>query len=87
MHGPAWRNDKKRLHFETWQVHASDYLISQVLKGELGFRGMVVSDYNAINHLVGSGLGFGAALAECVEAGIDMVMTAGGLWGDATVDG
>ena len=69
--------------YSSWngaKVHASEYLISTVLKQELGFRGLVVSDYNAVQQCAPS---FSKALVACVNAGVDMIMTAGGLIGFA----
>lgn len=59
--------------------HANKYLLTDVLRGELGFEGIVLSDYEAIN-------GLGASLtelnvAEAVNAGVDMLM-GGGTYGD-----
>jgi beta-glucosidase len=52
-------------------MHAHRFLLTDVLKGELGFEGFVVSDWAAIDQLHDD-------LAVCVErsinAGIDMVM-------------
>ncbi|KAL1518833.1 hypothetical protein AB1Y20_003110 [Prymnesium parvum] len=68
--------------YSSWngvKLHASSYLLTTVLKGELGFRGLVVSDYNAVQQCAPS---FDEAVVACVLAGVDMVMTSGGLWGD-----
>ena len=65
------------------QVHASKRLLTDLLKVELGFRGFVVSDYNAVQQC---GPSYDVALASCINAGIDMVMTAGGLWGDLPLE-
>ena len=65
------------------QVHASKLLLTDLLKVELGFRGLVVSDYNAVQQC---GPSYEVALASCINAGIDMVMTAGGLWGDLPLE-
>ena len=64
------------------KVHRHRRLLTEVLKRELGFDGIVVSDYNALNQLDGCA-SFGDAFAQTVNAGIDMVMTAGGLIGFA----
>jgi beta-glucosidase len=53
------------------RCHQHRYLLTDVLKGELGFRGFVVSDWNGIDPL-STDMGEAAALA--VNAGIDMVM-------------
>jgi beta-glucosidase len=63
--------------FSSWngqKMHGNDYLINGVLKGELGFGGFVVSDWNGIDQIEG-GEGFTAAeVRRAVNAGIDMVM-------------
>ena len=61
----SWNGDK---------MHGNQYLITDVLKGELGFAGFVVSDWAAIDQLDGQ-TGFTAAeVADSINAGIDMVM-------------
>ena len=77
--------------YSSWRglkMHQHRYLLTDVLKGELGFEGLVVSDYNAINHIHNAGGGKGRGnstfedtVADCLMSGIDMVMTAGGLIG------
>jgi beta-glucosidase len=58
-------------------VHASHYLLTEVLRNELGFRGLVVSDWQDIQKLVSQ---HGIAATEkdatrmAVNAGIDMSM-------------
>ena len=51
--------------------HAHHRLVTELLKGELGFGGIVVSDWNGI---MGVADDFGEAVAKCVNAGIDMFM-------------
>ena len=53
------------------KCHAHRYLIQDVLKGEMGFRGFVVSDWNGLDPLAED---YGDAVAMAVNAGIDMVM-------------
>jgi beta-glucosidase len=54
--------------------HVSTYLLDEILKGELGFDGFVVSDWLGIN-LLDDGPGFSsAAVVSAVAAGIDMIM-------------
>ena len=56
---------------EQGKMHGNRYLITDVLKGRLGFDGIVVSDWNAIEQVPG------CARAHCpqaINAGIDMVM-------------
>lgn len=51
--------------------HAHRYLITDLLKGELGFDGLVVSDWNG---LLGVARDFGEAVVRSVNAGIDLFM-------------
>ncbi len=60
--------------FSSWnglKLHQHSYLINDVLKGELGFKGFVVSDWAGIKHLPGGGA---EQIALGINAGIDMVM-------------
>ncbi|WP_265737650.1 glycoside hydrolase family 3 N-terminal domain-containing protein [Peterkaempfera bronchialis] len=63
--------------FSSWngvKMHGNKYLLTDVLKGELGFKGFVVSDWAAIDQLDGR-TGFTAdEITTSVNAGIDMVM-------------
>jgi beta-glucosidase len=65
------------ISYNSWngvKMHGHQYLISTVLKGELGFSGFVVSDWNGIDQIDGQP-GFTAAeVVAAVNAGIDMVM-------------
>ncbi|XRQ12179.1 glycoside hydrolase family 3 protein [Actinomadura welshii] len=65
------------ISFSSWngeKVHGHRYLITTVLKEELGFRGLVVSDWNGIDQIDGRP-GFTAAeVRSAINAGIDMVM-------------
>jgi beta-glucosidase len=65
------------ISYSSWngvKMHGNQYLISTVLKGELGFSGFVVSDWNGIDQIDGAG-GFTAAeVRTAINAGIDMVM-------------
>jgi beta-glucosidase len=53
-------------------MHEHQYLITEVLKKELGFGGFVVSDWEALNVLSGSNFEKDVALA--INAGVDMLM-------------
>ena len=54
--------------------HASSYLLTGLLKDELGFEGFVVSDWLGID-LLDEGPGFSLeAVVRAVNAGIDMIM-------------
>ncbi|MGL1902854.1 MAG: glycoside hydrolase family 3 C-terminal domain-containing protein [Fibrobacterales bacterium] len=53
-------------------THLDGYLINDVLKGELGFKGVVLSDWDGIAR---AGDGYTAwTVADGINAGIDMVM-------------
>jgi beta-glucosidase len=60
--------------FSSWngaKMHGSRYLLTDVLKGELGFSGFVVSDWAGIDQLPGD---YSSDVETAVNAGIDMVM-------------
>lgn len=60
--------------YSSWngkKMHGNKYLITGVLKGELGFQGFVVSDWAAIDQL---GADYAADIEASVNAGVDMVM-------------
>src|SRR6266567_777254 len=52
--------------------HGNGYLINTVLKGELGFKGFVVSDWGGVKQLPDST--YADQVAHAVNAGIDMIM-------------
>jgi beta-glucosidase len=60
--------------FSSWngvKMHAQAYLVNDVLKGELGFNGFVVSDWQAIDQISSD---YYTATVTAVNAGIDMNM-------------
>jgi beta-glucosidase len=60
--------------FSSWQglkMHAHRYLLTDVLKDELGFRGFVVSDWMAVDQIDPD---FSVAVTRAINAGLDMVM-------------
>lgn len=62
------------ISFSSWggmKMHAQEYLISDVLKGELGFTGFVVSDWGGIDQITGD---YYQAVVSAINAGIDMNM-------------
>jgi beta-glucosidase len=65
------------ISYSSWngvKMHAGSYLINDVLKKELGFTGIVVSDYNGVDKIDGQS-GFTPEEVEAsINAGIDMVM-------------
>ena len=54
------------------KVHGDRHLITDVLKGQLGFSGFVVSDWGGVDQVVPGD--YQASLAQAINAGIDMVM-------------
>lgn len=54
------------------KVHENKYLLTDILKEELGFDGIVVSDWEAVNGL--SGDNFEDNLILAVNAGVDLLM-------------
>ncbi len=60
--------------FSSWNgvyCHGNHFLITELLKDELGFDGFVVSDWEAVQYLDGD---FKTAIGMSVNAGIDMFM-------------
>ena len=60
--------------FNSWngqKIHGSRYLLTDLLKTELGFKGFVVSDWNGIDQLPGD---YRSDVKQSISAGIDMVM-------------
>jgi beta-glucosidase len=60
--------------FSSWngdKMHGHRYLLTDVLKGELGFRGFLVSDWQAIDQLHPD---FYTAVVRSINAGLDMIM-------------
>lgn len=60
--------------FSSWgglKMHAQRYLITDVLKGELGFSGFVVSDWGGIDQISPD---YYTAVVAAINAGIDMNM-------------
>ncbi len=63
--------------FSSWhgqKMHGNRYLLTDVLKGELGFQGFVVSDWAGIHQLPGD---FATQVETSINAGIDMAMEPG----------
>jgi beta-glucosidase len=63
--------------YSSWngtKMSAQKYLLTDVLKKELGFEGFVISDYNAIDEI---GPDYKKDVEISVNAGMDMVMIAG----------
>ncbi len=61
--------------FSSWngeKVSGSRYLLTDVLKGELGFEGFLISDYNAIDQVYPDD--YKTAIDRSINAGMDMAM-------------
>ncbi len=54
------------------KCHEDKYLITDVLKGDLGFTGLVVSDYNGVQQVTGNS--YKEKIANGINAGIDLFM-------------
>ncbi|HXI72114.1 MAG TPA: glycoside hydrolase family 3 N-terminal domain-containing protein [Verrucomicrobiae bacterium] len=64
--------------FSSWngkKMHGNKYLLTDVLKGELGFKGFLVSDWAAIDQLSPD---FKNDIEASINAGLDMVMIPAG---------
>ncbi len=65
------------ISFTSWngqKLLGHEFLINDVLKGEVGFDGFVVSDWEGINQIDGEPGFTGAEVAQAINAGIDMSM-------------
>jgi beta-glucosidase len=80
IHGAGYRGalgagaQTVMVSFSSWQgvkLHGHRYLLTDVLKGKLGFDGFVVSDWNGIGQVSGCS---NSACVPAVLAGIDMFM-------------
>src|SRR3954471_9150516 len=83
IHLPPFRAAVERgvgsvmISFSSWngvKSHGNKYLITDVLKGELGFTGLVVSDWAAIDQLDGQKGFTQAEVVQSINAGLDMIM-------------
>lgn len=62
------------ISYSSWngnKMHGHDYMINDVLKGELGFEGFVVSDWAGIDQLPGD---YRSDIKTSINAGLDMIM-------------
>ena len=60
--------------FNSWngvKMHGNSYLLTDVLKGELGFNGFLISDWAAIDQLPGD---YKSDIETSINAGLDMIM-------------
>lgn len=66
------------LSFNSWngkKMHGEKHLITDVLKGELGFKGFTISDWAAIDQLP---FDYKGSIAASINAGLDMAMVPNG---------
>jgi beta-glucosidase len=64
--------------YSSWngaKMHGNQHLLTDVLKGELGFRGFLVSDWAAIDQLSPN---FKNDIEQSINAGLDMIMIPNG---------
>jgi beta-glucosidase len=64
--------------FSSWngqKMHGHKHLLTDVLKGELGFRGFLVSDWAGIDQLPGD---YRSDIEMSINAGLDMIMIPNG---------
>ena len=66
--GSSWPRSRARPRARS---HGDRHLLTDVLKGELGFSGFVVSDWAGVDQVDPD---YAAAVAKAIGAGIDMVM-------------
>jgi len=62
--------------YSSWggqRVHGDAALLTDTLRGQLGFTGFVVSDWAGCDQI--KSLDYDDAMAKCVNAGVDMAMT------------
>ena len=60
--------------YNSWngeKLHGQDYLLTEVLKNELGFEGFIVSDWKGVDQIDED---YRTAIKRAINAGIDMVM-------------
>ena len=60
--------------YSSWngqKMHGNKYLLTDVLKGELGFKGFLVSDWAAIDQLSPN---YKSDVEQSINAGLDMIM-------------
>ena len=62
------------ISYTSWdglKMHGHKYLMTDVLKGELGFEGFLISDYKAIDQITAD---YYTCVVSSINAGLDMVM-------------
>ena len=57
----------------SWQankIHGSEYLLTEVLRDQMDFEGLLISDWNGLGHVKGC---TNERCARSINAGIDML--------------
>ncbi|KAG9457643.1 hypothetical protein H6P81_002151 [Aristolochia fimbriata] len=66
------------ISYSSWngvKMHANEFMISNVLKNELGFQGMVISDWEGVDRIRNpAGSDYKESVCDAINAGIDMIM-------------
>ncbi|WOG95746.1 hypothetical protein DCAR_0415073 [Daucus carota subsp. sativus] len=64
--------------YSSWngkKLHTDRFLLTEVLKGQLGFKGIVITDWEALDRLANPhGSNYRQCVLSTVSAGVDMVM-------------
>lgn len=64
--------------YSSWngvKMHASHYLLTRILKDRMGFKGFIISDWEAIDRITSPpGANYSYSISASINAGIDMVM-------------
>ena len=69
------------ISFNSWngiKCHGNKFLVNDLLKDELGFKGLVVTDWAGIDEIPGN---YKSDIIASINAGIDLVMVPGDLYG------
>lgn len=63
--------------YSSWngiKMHANRFLLTDVLKGQLGFKGFIISDWQAVERITDPpGVNYTLATYLALNAGVDMV--------------
>ncbi|KAK6927071.1 Glycoside hydrolase, family 3, N-terminal [Dillenia turbinata] len=62
-------------HWNGSQLHADKFLLTEVLKDKLGFKGFIISDWEGIDRLTEPmGSNYRYCISASINAGVDMIM-------------